>query len=470
MDIVNGLIQAIQEFNIEEAIYWAHLILQRQKQQQQTLSVPIDQLFIGLGLGDTVLSSLLCSLIWETVKNEDYPVIIENYRKELLQGLNESIDENVQKLCLRIVFEMSNGMEIDQEIFNCSLNLLVKSNYSVSSYLITLILNLKLNQPNLLNTLVGIYSTTTRSDSVVQFRFLELFSKLNLEQSVGLKTAFFNELREIFNGNAGDSLLIANGLQIIQDCIYGRSQFLMFQSEGIIEIIIKLLDSSATIPAIKSKAIDLLANFALLNCFGYDFIASNGLDRKILTSDESLRESCVFCTAAFSTISEDPKNLLVSFPDHLVHGTSSVQLAALHGLGIFFKTHSEVNTNNPKIQILLYLTENCNFFDFLVERTNSTFDEQKSAAYFVLKSIVSTEECLKLVLDTTILISNLLDRTLDNSQVGLKWKYGIFEQIYSNSNLFSCFNDTLKEQVTKYLGQGVTFVPKSTRVAFESAD
>ena len=29
-------------------------------------------------------------------------------------------------------------------------------------------------------------------------------------------------------------------------------------------------------------------------------------------------------------------------------------------------------------------------------------------------------------------------------------------------------NDPLKEQVKKYLGQGVTFIPKSSQVAFEA--
>ena len=472
-NLENNLIQSIQDSNLEESIYWAHLLKQAidlssdstaQLTASTAASLSIDQLFLGFGFGNDELSSLLCNLIWNSLKNEDYPVIIQKYRQELIEGLRpDHLDENVQKLCLRIVFEL--GIEIDHEILGNCLQLLITSNYKVSSYLISLLTKREIPLDHLIsNQIIELYSKS-RGDSVIQFRFFELFQKLNLQNSNEIRRTFFSDIKSILLDNSDDYLLIANGLQIISDCVCGRDQFLIFQIEGIIEIILNLVDSSNYF--ISSKSIDILANFALLNCFDFEFI--DGLDRKLLLLQHPL-ESSLFCLAAFATISPNPQYLLKPFPENLVHGTTSIQLAAIHGLGIYFKS-TQAN-EDEKLSILSQIISNIpNLFDWILEKVKSTFDEQKSAAYFLLKSILSSEICFKHVLNTTTRIfSTLLDRNSDDSMIGLKWKYGILEQVHSDPILFSSLNDPLKAQVNKYLGQGVTFVPKSTQVAFESAD
>ena len=480
--IVNNLIESITDFNAEESIYWAHL-LKQENNQNQSPSL-LNELFKGFKLGNEELSFLLSNLIWDIIKNEDFPVIYEKYQQELHEGLkSSSFDENVLKLCLRIIFELGiqKGHEIDENLIKNSLLILLSSNYSISSYLIHQILSTTCDKNEKISEEIkNLYSKLSTNDSVIKFRFFELFSKSKL-----VDKTFFNEIKTIISSPNDDPLMAVNFIQIIQDCINRREQFELFLQEGIINLLLNLIDNQNSI--ISCKVMDLLANCAILKCFNYEFIELNALDRNILMiceEDEIKRVSGVFCLAALAKISRNPQNILSSFDNFLFHEISSVQLSALNGIGIYFDSgrcsdnnsdsdndndNDTVNTDNYKYEFLLHLNSQ-KFFNWLIEKINSTFIEEKSSAYFALKSILSIKENLKFLLDNSTIFSIILQRNLDDSPIGLKWKYGILEQIYGKQELFDCLNDPLKEQVKKYLGQGVTFIPKSSRVAFEAAE
>lgn len=487
--ILNNLIVAIEEFNVEESIYWAHLLKQQEGHFSFNNLTILNELFKGFKLGNEELSLILTNLIWGILKNEDFPVIHEKYRNELFEGITRTKDEPVLKLCLRIIFELGikNGHEIDEKLIKESLKLLLSTNYTISSYLIELLTNTVKYENSLMSReLLSLYSNISINDSVIKFRFIELFSRSGGSGSGGslnssLSQTFFHEIKLIISSPNEDPLMTVNVIQIIQDCINRREQFRIFLIEGIFDLLLKLIenDNENENSIISCKILDLLGNCAILKCFDYEFIELNSLDRRILSiceEDEIKRVSGVFCLATFAILSRNPKNLLLNFDNFLFHEISSVQLSALNGIGIYFESNTEglgegslsnEISSNFKFEFLLYLNSK-GFFNWLIQKINSTFIEEKSSAYFTLKSILSIEENLKFTLDNCTIFSILLQRNLDDSPIGLKWKYGILEQIYLNSNLFNCLNDPLKEQVKKYLGQGVTFVPKSSRVAFEA--
>ena len=263
-----------------------------------------------------------------------------------------------------------------------------------------------------------------------------------------------------------DLLLTANVLQTIQDCIDRREQFELFNSEGIIDLIIRIIACNEYSDIIISKSLDVLANCAINQCFDTEFIHPKGLNRLVYNM-EPATSSSVFCSCSIASLCPNDyeiiSNLLRGF---FSNGTSSIQLAALHGLAIYFES------NLLNVDIKVSMLSNLHSYGFinswLPERLNSSFDEQKNSSYFALKSIISSsQESFKFILNNSNLFANLLERSQDQSLLGLKWKYGIIEDIRINPELFDCLNEPLKEKVIKYLRNGVTFIPKTLQVAYE---
>ena len=455
---MNNLIESIDNFNAEEAIYWAHLI----KQQKKSTSCPLTSIFKGFRLTNQELSAILTELIWETLKNEDFPIVIINYKAELTEGLKVN-DENVNKLCLRIIFDLGigKGHEIDEEMLKNVLNLMNSNNYSVSSYLAHLIIKFN-DYSNYSKYLLEMYYNTKSDDSIIKFRYLELFQKLNISNPQLFNT-FFEEIKGILLKPENDLLFTANVLQIIQDCIDRKEQFELFLNEGIIDDIIRLITNNNS-DVLVSKSLDIIANCAINQCFDSEFINSKGLNR-IIYNIEPATESSVFCSCSIASLCpNDNETISNLFHTSFMNGNSEIQLAALHGLGIYFKSTSSLN----HLALLTNLNSYGWFNSWLPERLSSTFDEQKSASYYALKSIItSSPDSFKFILSNSNLFANLLDRSLDSSLLGLKWKYGIIEDIKVNSDLFGCLNDPLKEMVVNYLRNGVTFIPKASQVAYE---
>lgn len=141
---INSLVNAIKQLDREEAIYWARYIqinsmdLQPQPPKKLDLNLPFAQLFEGFDLNEPYLSNLLAQLIWDSIKDEDYPVIIEKFRDQIIFGLKDSKDVDVNKLCLDIVFKLGfeNGHKPDEFIIQCSLQLIRSSNCSISAVVV----------------------------------------------------------------------------------------------------------------------------------------------------------------------------------------------------------------------------------------------------------------------------------------------------------------------------------------------
>lgn len=139
---IYNLVEAIQKLDTEEAIYWARLVqinpIDLKSQQQQQLNLPFEQLFKGFNLDETDLSVILSRLIWDSIKYEDYPVIIEKFRDQIVFGLKDSKDFNVKKLCIDIVFKLGfeSGHKPDELITYYTLQLISFSNYYISALIV----------------------------------------------------------------------------------------------------------------------------------------------------------------------------------------------------------------------------------------------------------------------------------------------------------------------------------------------
>lgn len=141
---IYSLVDAIEQLDREEAIYWARYVqinstdLQSEPPKQLELKLPFVKLFKGFDLNETYLSIILVQLIWDSIKNEDYPVIVEKFRDQIIFGLKDSEDVDVNKLCLDIVFKLGfqNDHKPDEFIINCALQLIRSPNCSISALVV----------------------------------------------------------------------------------------------------------------------------------------------------------------------------------------------------------------------------------------------------------------------------------------------------------------------------------------------
>ena len=207
-----------------------------------------------------------------------------------------------------------------------------------------------------------------------------------------------------------DLLFNANVLQIIQDCIDRKEQFELFLQESIIDDIIRLITNNNS-DILVSKSLDIIANCAINQCFDSEFINLKGLNR-IIYNIEPATESSVFCSCSIASLCpNDNETISNLFHTSFMNGNSEIQLATLHGLGIYFKSTSSLN----HLALLTNLNSYGWFNSWLPERLSSTFDEQKSASYYALKSIItSSPDSFKFILNNSNLFANLLDRSLDS--------------------------------------------------------
>lgn len=477
----NNLLQAIKEPNESEAIYWARYLknhlLQQHSIKDSNFALPLTEIFEGFAISTgPELSALLASIAWESIKHEDFPVIMQIYTNEIVNGLDYSqMDSEVVKLCLKVVFELGfqNGHftitnnQCTTNLPSLALKPLLAPNYAISSCIVEHLkaLPTEILKVHFIAPLLELYSQS-RSDAVVQFRFLELFHLIKHDQEEIMFT-FFNDLKTIIS-STNDALLSISGLQTILDCIKSKAEFDLFCKYDLINLLINHLSSSSSSNLHKNKIMDIFSETALLKCFDSSFIEGSGIDRLVsqLLQEDNCTASALYCACALASIRRG--DLLSNFHNFLFHGnSSSIQHAALHGLGVYFSSSSSESDCSLLLnQILAY---DKNFFIWLEEKTRSTFEDQKSAAFFALKSILSVPNGLKLALNHSSLLGNLLQRDLDDSLIGLKWKFGILEQIANSSQLRACLSDAMLAQVNEYLRNGVVFSKMTTRVAFESA-
>ena len=462
-EVVNQLLQAISEFNADEALYWCKILLNRME-REKNIQVPVDQVITGFGLGDQDLSKALGEVLILIASREDFSVLVERYESVLLDGLNSS-DPILQSICIRIVLEMglASGQSVSEKLLLAALKELNSEHGGVSGRVIEALMKVE-NKKTIESLLLSLPRPT---ESVAQFRFLEALMIVGQsgESSVILKT-FIDELRMLLS-MPDDALLVANGLHTASECVQGRQQYLMLKENGIIDMIASFCTVEGGV--IAARSVDFFAQCVLNGAFEVNdaqdlaSILRSGLQ----TENLDYKSSVVFAICALASKNEFfeyAASMLPSIQHALIYEHSSVQIAALHGLGIIFKEMSS-EKSNFLITFNSLLSEP--LFTWLHNRALTNFEEQKNAAYFALNGLLSSPEGLKLALDTSSVLAELLNRDRDESLLGCKWKYGILETIAKRPDLFALLNEPLKAQVLRYLGQGVVFKAITTRVAFE---
>ena len=466
-EVINQLLQCIAELNAEEAAYWCRVLLNRAGRDGAELkSLPIDQLVAGFGLGEEELSGLLAEVIMIVVKDEDFPVLLERFGAALEEGLNAESLPILQTLCLEIVMNIGLASEHDvpESLKVASLKCLFSENASLSAKVIELLKHVK---PDFIENLL--LSMPRPEDPVAQFRFMEALLAVGQGgESQKLLQSFLNELKSLLS-ESSDPLLLANALHTIADCVQGREAFLIMQQNGIIERLDALLSAPNT--GMVSRIIDFFGQCALNDCLSAEEAAylAQKLKHLLESEDANVKSSVTFTVCAFAAKDSLFPTVSLLMPEvfsGLVHGHTSIQLAALHGLGVIFKQESLSEAKASLLhQLNSFLSES--IFSWLHKRALSNFDEQKSAAYFCIQGMLSSIEGLQAAVNTSSIMADLLNREFDDSMLGSKWKYGILEMIAKKRQLFVLLNEPLQRQVMRYLGQGVVFKAVSTRVAFE---
>ncbi len=469
-EVINQLLQNISELNAEEATYWCRILLNRAGRDGDELKgIPIDQLIKGFGLGEDDLSVLLAELVMIIVKDEDFPVLLERFGAALEEGLKaDSSFPILQTLCLEIVMKIGlvNGHNVPESLKIACLKCLFSDNPRLSAKVIELLRGVK---TEFIENLLLAFSRP--NDPVSQFRFMEALQAVGQgSESQKLLQFFLHELKSLLSSSA-DPLLLANALHTVSDCVQSREAFVVMQQNGIIELLDGLL--SAPNGGMVSRIVDFFGQCAFNDCLSTEeavYLASK-LRGLLENEDTNVKSSVIFTLCAFAskdTLFDTVSSTMPEVFSGLVHGHSSTQLAALHGLGLVFK---QDELTPAKSSLLLQLNSYTSepIYTWLTKRALSNFDEQKGAAYFCLQGLLSSFQGVKLALDTSSIMADLLNRDLDDSALGSKWKYGILEMVAKKTHLFELLNAPLREQVLRYLGQGVIFKAVSTRVAFEAS-
>ncbi len=467
-EVINQLLQCIAESNAEEAAYWCRVLLNRAGREVSDLrGLPVDQLIPGFGLEEEELSLLLAELIMKFVRNEDFPVILERFGAVLEEGLKAEAFPILQALCLNVVVKvgLGNGHDVRESLKIASLKCLFSDNATLSAKLIEVLKNVK---PELIENLL--LSMPKPEGPIAQFRYLEALLAVGQESKSQKLLQSFLHLLNLLLSDPSDPLLFANGLHTVSGCVHSRESFLIMQENGVIELLGELLSAPDDVKVL--RIIDFFGNCALNNCLipeDASFLAQKF--RTLLEAeDASIKSTLIFSICAFAakdSLFEAVSSLLPEVLTALFHGPSAIQLAALHGLGIIFRESEDLSAAKVSLlsQLNSFLSES--IFSWLHKRAQSNFDEQKSAAYFCIKGLLSSIQGLTTALNTSSILADLLNREADDSMLGLKWKYGILEMIFKKPQLVALLNQPLREQIMRYLGQGVVFKTVSTRVAFE---
>lgn len=135
-EILNHFLVALNNFDANEAAYWCRIILN----SNNVSAVPLDQVFIGFHLGDEDLSKLLARLTWEVVRFEDFPVILQKFEPQLLEGLNSNL-ESLNQLCVDVVFQLGllKGHSVSETTLAAAIKLIASDHSSVSASVIKVI-------------------------------------------------------------------------------------------------------------------------------------------------------------------------------------------------------------------------------------------------------------------------------------------------------------------------------------------
>lgn len=459
--------QAITEFNADEALYWCKILLNRME-RERGIQVPIDQIITGFALGDEDLAKALGEVLILTVSREDFSVLVERYGSALLEGLQSSGMPVLQSICIRIVLEMglASGQTVPEKLLLAALKGLNSEHGSVSGAVIEALKKLE-NKLTIESLLLSLPRPT---ESVAQFRFLEALMIVGQSgESHAILKTFIDELKMLLS-IPDDTLLVANGLHTASECVRGRQQYLLLKENGIIDIIASFCTVEGGV--IAARSVDFFVQCVLNGSFEAEDaqdLASH-LRSSLQTENLDYKSSVIFAICALASKNEFfdyAASMLPSVQHALVYEHSSVQIAALHGLGIVFK---EMSPSKSSVLVAVNSSLSEPLFSWLHNRALSNFEEQKNAAYYALNGLISSPEGLKLALDTSSLLAELLNRDRDESLLGSKWKYGILETIAKRPDLFCLLNEPLKAQVLRYLGQGVVFKAMTNRVAFEPAN
>lgn len=225
-----------------------------------------------------------------------------------------------------------------------------------------------------------------------------------------------------------------------------------------------------------SFCIEVLSDISMIDNVNLESWIRQGithkLDNLLIDSDARTKESVLFfvgalCanTSAYKHLSKDSLDILV---DCALSKADSIATAAIHGVAVAFS--KELDQEHTEFLHNLFTTlqqeANNHLFGRIIARAKSCIPEDKSAAYFLLSNLVSHQFVVQSS-DSNVMISFLLDRQVDASVEGMKWKYGIVEALHRQPWFVEVFSEDIQARMIEYLRTGVVFIKRESRVAYE---
>jgi len=95
-------------------------------------------------------------------------------------------------------------------------------------------------------------------------------------------------------------------------------------------------------------------------------------------------------------------------------------------------------------------------------------DDIRQACYSLIFSLTKHTWGIESILNTPGMTEFLLNRNLDDSKVGLEWKYMIIESMFKNSNFKSMVNLNSWHIYKTYLELGVFYKKVESQVAIKN--
>eukprot|EP01084_Bolivina_argentea_P070792 128729_1 len=193
------------------------------------------------------------------------------------------------------------------------------------------------------------------------------------------------------------------------------------------------------------------------------------------SDDMSVKESCclflgLFCSfikilKTFVIMKESNNNTAVNKLCEFINileinpsvENKALAAAAVHGLCEIFGVISDINNEKDIYEFQYELLNELGAMNKLFILLKSPDDEMRFGVFRLVNNICKQEWGVGLINNTAGMFEYLTDRNDPDIMLGFQWKYTVLESIFKNRNMNNVFDQTHKDQLKKYIEQGVVF-------------
>jgi hypothetical protein len=161
-----------------------------------------------------------------------------------------------------------------------------------------------------------------------------------------------------------------------------------------------------------------------------------------------------------SFISNEEINFVI---ENLIYQTGDLNQSAFCAIIYAFNDKSDESTMNLLLGLIQNHLENENLFNFIIKKATI-----RPIAYQVLLTMLSHQFIFRIALNSSNILTVLLNRSNDLSSEGLKWKFTILENIFKRDDLIVLLNEQTKQEIKKYLSSGIFYNDNHNELKYET--